>query len=66
MEPKYPGIQVPLVGADGNAFAIIGAVRRVMRRAGISREEIRAFSREATSGNYDNLLRTCMRWVTVE
>ena len=28
MEPRYPDITVKLVGADGNAFAILGACGR--------------------------------------
>lgn len=61
--PKYPDIHVKLTGRDGNAFAILGAVKRAMREAGISREEQEAFTTEATSGDYDNLLNTAMCWV---
>lgn len=64
-EVKYPEIEVDLVGQDGNAFVILGAVRRAMRRAGVSSEEIDSFDDEATSGDYDHLLSTCMEWVTV-
>lgn len=66
MEVKYPDITVELIGQDGNAFAILGAVTRQMRREQISQEEIHAFTEEATSGDYDHLLRTCMRWVNIE
>lgn len=65
MTPHYPEIAVELSGSDGNAFAIIGAVRRAMRRAGVPAEEIGAFCSEATSGDYDNVLQTAMRWVEV-
>ncbi len=65
MEPKYPEIQVKLVGEDGNAFAIIGAVRKALRRGGVGPEEVSAFSDEATSGDYDNVLATAMAWVDV-
>lgn len=65
MEVKYPEVHVQLSGRDGNAFAILGAVQEAMRRAGISVEERNAFYNEATSGDYDNLLRTAMRWVEV-
>ena len=54
-----------LTGEDGNAFAILARVTRAMRRAGISDEERDAFYAEATSGDYDHLLATCMRWVDV-
>lgn len=63
---KYPDIKVTLIGEDGNAFAILGNVRRAMKRAALPANEIDAFTAEATSGNYDHLLTTVMNWVTVK
>ena len=63
--PKYPDIEVELVGGDGNAFAIIGAVKAALRRGGVPADEQTAFVEEATSGDYDNVLTTAMRWVEV-
>jgi hypothetical protein len=65
MDVKYPEIEVQLSGEDGNAFMLIGLVSRSLRRAGVSSSEIEVFSNEAMSGDYDNVLRTCMRWVSV-
>ena len=65
MEPLYPHIEVRLVGEDGNAFFIIGKVRLALRRGGVGEEPVEAFTKEATSGDYDDLLRTVMRWVEV-
>lgn len=65
-EPKYPEIVVPLLGEDGNAFAIMGTVTRALRRGGVSAEEISQYSKEATSGDYNNLLTTTARWVTID
>jgi hypothetical protein len=62
---KYPAVKVKLVGQDGNAFAIIGRVSKALRGVGVPATETRAFQQEATSGDYDHMLRTCMRWVTV-
>ena len=62
---KYPDIEVQLVGQDGNAFAIMASVTRGLRDAGISKEEIELYQKESMSGDYDNLLRTAMNWVTV-
>ena len=62
---KYPNITVELVGNDGNAFAILGTVKRSLKKANVPQEEIDKFMTEATSGNYDYLLATCMRWVDV-
>jgi hypothetical protein len=65
MEVKHPEITVELCGHDGNAFSIIGRVIREMKRGGVSQEEIEQFQKEATSGDYDNVLQTAMRWVDV-
>lgn len=65
-DPKYPDITVQLSGEDGNAYAIMGAVRQALRRAGVSEEEQKAYQEESMSGDYDNLLQTAFRWVTVE
>lgn len=62
--PKYPEIYVPLVGEDGNAFAILGRVRRALSRAGIPKKEQDTYYKEATSGDYGHLLRTTLAWVS--
>ena len=65
-EPKFPGITVRLTGRDGNAFAILGAVTAALEKGDVSAEVRGEFFDEATSGDYDHLLRTAMRWVNVE
>jgi hypothetical protein len=64
-EVRYPEVRVRLSGEDGNAFAILGAVRRGLTRCGVSKEEVERFVREATAGDYDNLIATAMKWVEV-
>lgn len=64
-KPKYPDVSVQLSGKDGNAGAIIGAVVKGLKRAGVGGAEILEFRNEATSGSYDNVLQTAMRWVDV-
>lgn len=65
MKPKYPKVRVRLSGEDGNAFAILGRVSGALRKAGVGAAEVRRFYAEATQGDYDALLRTCMKWVDV-
>lgn len=62
---RYPKIQVELLGGSGNAYAILGGVTKALRRAKVGQEEIDLFKKEATSGDYDHLLATAMRWVDV-
>lgn len=70
---RHPGIEVELIGQDGNAFVVLGLVQRALRR-GLRQQgltlaavdaEVRLFSEEACAGDYDHLLRTCMEWVEV-
>lgn len=61
----YPNIKVQLSGEDGNAFMIIGRVRKAMERAGVGTADLEKFSKEAMSGDYDHVLQTCMRYVDV-
>ncbi|MBW4636218.1 MAG: hypothetical protein KME30_31365 [Iphinoe sp. HA4291-MV1] len=63
---KYPDITVHLTDRDSNAFMILGLCQRAARAAGLSPAEIKAFQEEATSGDYDHLLATAMRWFSVE
>lgn len=60
---KYPHIAVQLTGQDGNAFNLLNIVIQAMKRNDVSNDECNAFMSEATSGNYDQLLATCMKWV---
>jgi hypothetical protein len=63
---RYPDVVVELVGQDGNAFNILAIVNRALKSYGIEKDERDAFMAEARAGDYDHLLRTCMKWVTVE
>jgi hypothetical protein len=74
-EPRYPGCVVKLVGEDGNAMAILARVRIALKRHLVREHhytttraggELEIFTKEAMSGNYDHLLETVTRWVTVE
>lgn len=54
-------IRLKLAGEDGNSFMIMGRARQALRRNGRA-DLIEQFTKECTSGNYDNLLATCMRY----
>jgi hypothetical protein len=64
-DPRYPDIDVQLTGRDGNAGVIMGTVTQALQRAGVPREEIDEYRKQSMSGDYDNLLRTAMEWVSV-
>ena len=64
-KPKYPNIKVKLTEHDGNAFAVMGKITKALQRNGISREIQNDFFQEASSGDYDHLLQTAMKYVEV-
>ncbi|MDB4442479.1 hypothetical protein N9219_03555 [bacterium] len=57
---------VKLIGEDGNAFSIMGRVKKALRRDGADQEYIDRYLSEATSGDYDHLLVVSMEYVDVE
>jgi hypothetical protein len=65
-KPLYPQITVQLVGTDGNAFALVAKVVLALRAAGVGKVTVSCFIEEAMEGEYDQLLRVCMRWVDVQ
>lgn len=60
--PIYPDVEVQLSGQDGNAFMVLGLVNKALKKAGHPTAE---FMADATSGDYDHLLQTAMRYVKV-
>lgn len=62
--PKKP--KVKLIGEDGNAFAILGRVLKAAQAVGWTKEEWDAFKKEATSGSYDHLLATVLKYCEVK
>lgn len=65
-KPMYPQVHVRLVGEDGNAFSILARCQVSIRKAGLDDGVFDMFGNEATSGDYNHLLRTVMRWFTVD
>ncbi len=57
---------VKLIGEDGNAFAVLAAARKAIKKAGWGKKEIEDFLEEAMSGDYDHLLQTIMKYCEVE
>ena len=62
---KKQKLKVKLIGKDGNAFFILGTVRKALLKEGMN-QEANEFMEKATSGDYDNLLRVVMEYVDVE
>jgi len=65
-EILYPEVTVKLTGEDGNAFYILGKVRKALTNAGVDKQGVDLFTNQAMSGNYDDLLQTVTKWVTIE
>ncbi len=65
VETNKFGVEVQLSGNDGNAFMVLGSCSKAARRANIDKQEIDKFTQEAMMGDYDHLLRTCMKYFDV-
>ncbi len=73
--PKHPdpGIKGPqqtekpvVTGrVDGNAFGVLGAVKRALQQAGQG-DKVKEYMAKATSGDYNNLLRVSMEYADFE
>ena len=67
-KPKYPNVEVNWSGLTltyNKPIEKMLAVKRALRRAGVSEDEIAAFRAEAMPELYGNLLEVCERWVEV-
>lgn len=62
--PKFD-VEVELVGQDGNAYAIMGAIKKALRKAGATNEQVDQYLSESMSGDYNNLLSVATEWVEV-
>ena len=63
--PRYGHVTVKLCGENGNAFAIIGAVAKALKRE-VGRDAAEEWTAEAwRAGSYDGLLRLALAWVDV-
>lgn len=50
-----------LTGTNGNAFAVLGRMRKAGRAAGWSDEQLAAVMQEAMAADYDGLLRVALK-----
>ena len=61
MEQEKP--DAPLIGADGNIFALMGIASRTLKRAGMPDQAKEMCSRVTESGSYDNALAIIQEYV---
>ncbi len=54
-----------LLGADGNAFALMGRFQRLARRQQWSKEDVKIVITEAMEGDYNHLIRTLTAHMTM-
>lgn len=53
-----------LVGVDGNAFSLMGYTARALKDTGHA-DLVDAMHKEATSGDYYNLIAVCDRYIQI-
>lgn len=61
---KYTA-EIDLSVIDGNAYAIMGAAQRILKKAGATPEELSQYLEESMSGDYENLVATVGKWLVV-
>lgn len=64
-EVSFTMAELSGVGPGGNAFALMGKVTSALRDAKYHKDEIERFRKEATSGDFENLIETIERWVEI-
>lgn len=52
-----------LVGVDGNAYSLMGYTMDAMKREGFSKSEVDKMLKEATAGDYSNLICVCSKYL---
>ena len=60
------GRKYDISGSGGNAFAVLGAVQSFLKQCGVDATDIAEWHDEATSGDYDNLLKVCTEATGIE
>lgn len=58
-------VDLKLTGHDGNAFMILGLAQETAKEAGIDKDLINEYVNEATSSDYNHLLKTTMEYFNV-
>ncbi len=61
-----PLIQKSLIGIEGNVFVVLGTVRKGLKKAGATSEQLDAFQTQATADDYDHLLMVAMAFTDPE
>ena len=61
---RTPG-KINLLAIDGNAYSILGTADRALRDVGVSKADRAEYYSQATSGDYDHLVRTTLEWLNV-
>jgi hypothetical protein len=62
MKPIY---NVEVVPADGNAFSIMGAVSKAIRREGATPEQVKEYMDKSMSGDYQNVIAVAEEYVNI-
>lgn len=66
-KPEFPRYDIPVSPPDGNAFSVMGAVKKALKAHGVDAAEISKYTEEAMASNdYNHLLVVSMEWVDLQ
>jgi len=63
MEATKPEVQ--LTGTDGNVFAVIGQVRKALKKAGQTQQAEEFVKKAFSASSYDEVLQLCLEYCEV-
>jgi hypothetical protein len=61
----YKHVEVNMRGVNGNSLVILGTIKKALKQAGADSFQIQVFMSRAMSDDYQHLLKTCSKWVTI-
>ena len=63
--PLFPVIKVNIAGPQGNAWALMAIISKVLEAANYSKEDIDKVMEDMRSSDYDHVLEVAKKYVTV-
>ena len=65
-KPLFPGVSIDILSPNGNAYAIIAIITRILKQIDKPKEEIESIQIDMRSSDYLHLLEVASEFVTIE
>ena len=65
--PLHVNLKIDLTKPEGNSYAVMGTISRIMKDVGCSKDDVNKFFSECTSSkSHKEFMEVCKKWVDVE